>query len=185
MDPQELGFTPQRPVGWLAPLLLLSTGLRTLLAILFGAYLDKRELQNALAGDVFEQPGRGRRAVAGLRGRPRRRLPRDLLGGLPAGAAASSRSTGGALPRGEVLLMGGDQVYPPANGDGYENRTKGPYRAALPEAPADGPRPTLFALPGNHDWYDGLTAFLRLFARRKDGHIGGLADRSSGGRTSR
>ena len=23
MDPQELGFTPQRPVGWLAPLLLL------------------------------------------------------------------------------------------------------------------------------------------------------------------
>src|SRR5688572_13045986 len=57
LDPQELGFTPQRPVGWLAPLLLLSTGVRTLLAILFGAYLDKRELQNALAGDVFEQPG--------------------------------------------------------------------------------------------------------------------------------
>jgi hypothetical protein len=26
MDPQELGFTPQRPVPWLAPLLLLSTG---------------------------------------------------------------------------------------------------------------------------------------------------------------
>ena len=42
MDPQELGFVPQRPVGWLAPLLLLNTGLRTLLAILFGAYLDKR-----------------------------------------------------------------------------------------------------------------------------------------------
>jgi hypothetical protein len=69
--------------------------------------------------------------------------------------------------------MGGDQVYPLANGDGYENRAKGPYRAALPECPIDGPRPTLFALPGNHDWYDGLTAFLRLFARRKDGHIGG------------
>ena len=27
MDPRQLGFTPQRPVGWLAPLLLLSTGL--------------------------------------------------------------------------------------------------------------------------------------------------------------
>ncbi|MFI5494365.1 hypothetical protein [Actinoplanes sp. NPDC051859] len=25
MDPQQLGFTPQRPVGWLAPLLLLNT----------------------------------------------------------------------------------------------------------------------------------------------------------------
>jgi hypothetical protein len=80
---------------------------------------------------------------------------------------------GQILPRGRILLMGGDQVYPLARSDGYENRTKGPYRAALPEAPANGPRPSLFALPGNHDWYDGLTAFLRLFARRKDGHIGG------------
>ena len=42
---------------------------------------------------------------------------------------------GRVLPRGDVLLMGGDQVYPVANGDGYENRMKGPYRAALPEAP--------------------------------------------------
>src|SRR5688500_14743778 len=54
MDPQELGFTPQRQIGWLAPLLLLSTGLRTLLAVLFGAYLDKRELQNALDGGWFD-----------------------------------------------------------------------------------------------------------------------------------
>jgi hypothetical protein len=55
MDPKELGFTPQKPVGWLAPLLLLSTGLRALLAILFGAYLDKRELQNSLDGEWFDQ----------------------------------------------------------------------------------------------------------------------------------
>ena len=57
LDPQELGFEPQRPVGWLAPLLLLNTGLRALLAILFGAYLDKRELQNALDSEVLQQPG--------------------------------------------------------------------------------------------------------------------------------
>src|SRR5690606_4605322 len=52
LDPRELGFTPQPPVPWLAPLLLLSTGLRTLLAMLFGAYLDKRELQNSLPREV-------------------------------------------------------------------------------------------------------------------------------------
>ena len=172
MDPHELGFTPQRPVGWLAPLLLLSTGLRTLLAILFGAYLDKRELQNALAGDVFEQPGRD--------GELWLDYVADLGDGFHATysvaylmAQPQIEVSGRVLPRGDVLLMGGDQVYPLANGDGYENRTKGPYRAALPEAPADGTRPTLFALPGNHDWYDGLTAFLRLFARRKDARIGG------------
>ena len=171
MDPQELGFTPQRAVPWLAPLLLLSTGLRTLLAILFGAYLDKRELQNALSGDIFEQPGIG--------GELWLDYVADLGDGFHATysvaylLAQPQLEVGGrALPRGQVLLMGGDQVYPLAQSDGYENRTKGPYRAALPEAPADGPRPTLFALPGNHDWYDGLTAFLRLFARRKDGHVG-------------
>ena len=51
MDPQELGFTPQRPVPWLAPLQLIRTGLQTLGALLFGAYLDKRELQNSLEGN--------------------------------------------------------------------------------------------------------------------------------------
>ncbi|MET0415780.1 MAG: metallophosphoesterase [Actinoplanes sp.] len=173
MDPQELGFPPQRPIGWLAPLLLISTGLRTLLATLFGAYLDKRELQNALDGGWFDHSatedgeiwldyvadlGDGFHAtysVAYLLAQPR----------LELGDAT--------LPRGRLLLMGGDQVYPLASGNAYESRMKGPYRTALPEAPAVGPRPTLFALPGNHDWYDGLTAFLRLFARRKDGHIGG------------
>src|SRR5690348_765359 len=133
MDPQQLGFTPQRAVGWLAPLLLLNTGLRTLLALLFGAYLDKRELQNALSDDWFEESttdgelwfdyvadlGDGFHAtysVAYLLAQPQLEI--------------GDRT----LPRGRLLLMGGDQVYPLARSDGYENRTKGPYRAALPEA---------------------------------------------------
>ncbi|MBM2618030.1 metallophosphoesterase [Actinoplanes sp. LDG1-06] len=173
MHPRELGFTPQRPVGWLAPLLLLSTGVRTLLAVLFGAYLDKRELQNALDGGWFDHS----RTEDG-------ELWLDYVADLGDGFNATYSvayllaqprlEVGGAsLPRGRLLLMGGDQVYPLASGDGYESRMKGPYRAALPEPPAGAPQPTLFALPGNHDWYDGLTAFIRLFARRKDGHIGG------------
>jgi hypothetical protein len=172
LDPQELGFTPQRPVGWLAPLLLLSTGVRALLASLFGAYLDKRELQNALAGDVHSAPGAD--------GELWFDYVADLGDGFNATysvayllAQPALRLDGRDLPRGAVLLMGGDQVYPTASGDSYDNRTKGPYRSALPQAPTDAPQPTLFALPGNHDWYDGLTAFLRLFARRKDGHLGG------------
>jgi hypothetical protein len=47
----------------------------------------------------------------------------------------------------------------------YEDRSKGVYRAAMPVAPAA--PPTLFALPGNHDWYDGLTSFLRVFAQQR------------------
>ncbi|WP_428983200.1 metallophosphoesterase [Phytohabitans maris] len=172
LDPLELGFTPRKRVPWLAPLLLLSTGLRTLLAILFGAYLDKRELQNALPGRIYRQPGTG--------GELWLDYVADLGDGFDATysvayllAQPELDLDGRRLPRGQVLVMGGDQVYPTASGSAYEDRCKGPYQAALPGPPAEGPRPTLFAIAGNHDWYDGLTAFLRLFARRKDGEIGG------------
>ncbi|MEE6261305.1 metallophosphoesterase family protein [Plantactinospora sonchi] len=172
LDPKELGFTPQRPVPWLAPLLLISTGLRTLLALLFGAYLDKRELQNALPNRVHRQVG------------PDGDLWLDFVADLGDGFHATysvawllSRPElevdGQRLPRGQMLLMGGDQVYPTASGEAYENRSKGPYEAALPQPPADGPAPTLYAVPGNHDWYDGLTAFLRVFAASRDANIGG------------
>ena len=172
LDPAELGFTPARPVPWLAPFLLLSTGLRTLLAALFGAYLDKRELQHTFPHDVHCQPGTDGE------------LWLDYIADLGDGfhgtysmayllAQPELAVDGHRLPRGRVLMLGGDQVYPTANTQAYENRFKGPYTAALPTPPEDGPRPTLYALPGNHDWYDGLTAFLRLFVREGTDNIGG------------
>jgi Calcineurin-like phosphoesterase len=173
LDPKELGFVPQRPVPWLAPLQLIRTGLKTLGALLFGAYLDKRELQNALGGEWFDHS----KAAGG-------EIWMDFVADLGDGfhptysvayllAQPELEVDGERLPRGRLLLMGGDETYPVASGDNYENRTKGPYGAALPEPAPDEPHPVLFTLPGNHDWYDGLTAFLRLFARRQDGHIGG------------
>ena len=67
-----------------------------------------------------------------------------------------------------MLVLGGDEVYPTASTKAYEDRTIGPYRSAMPSA---SPQPLMLALPGNHDWYDGLTAFLRLFTQ--DRMIGG------------
>ncbi|MFI9641370.1 metallophosphoesterase family protein [Micromonospora sp. NPDC051925] len=169
-DPVELGFTPRKPVPWLAPLLLISTGIRTLLAMLFGAYLDKRELQNALDSRIGEQVG------------PDGGLWLDYVADLGDGFDATYSVAyllaqpeltvdGHRLPRAQTLVMGGDQVYPSAAYEAYEDRCKGPYQAALPVAPPE--RPTLFAVPGNHDWYDGLTAFLRLFVRSRDRNFGG------------
>ncbi len=59
--------------------------------------------------------------------------------------------------------MGGDQCYPTASTTGYEDKAVGPYRAALPWV--DGEQPGLYVLPGNHDWYDGLTSFMRMFCQ--------------------
>jgi hypothetical protein len=67
--------------------------------------------------------------------------------------------------RGQILVMGGDQVYPTPSRKDYTNRLAGPYEAAFPWSAA--PVPHVYAIPGNHDWYDGLTAFLRLFCQRR------------------
>ncbi|WP_437290477.1 metallophosphoesterase [Sorangium sp. So ce406] len=68
--------------------------------------------------------------------------------------------------RGEVLIMGGDQVYPSATRQAYWTRLVEPYAAALPKAEVN-EAPYLFAIPGNHDWYDGLTSFMRLFGQKR------------------
>jgi len=64
-------------------------------------------------------------------------------------------------PRGRVLVIGGDLVYPVASRDEYQARCVDPYTCALPSTPE--PSPDYFAMPGNHDWYDGLVSFTRLF----------------------
>lgn len=172
MDPKDLGFTPQSPVPWLGPTLLAATGARVAMASQFGAYLDKRELQQAFNTQIFTEHAQDED------------LWMDYVADLGDGfnatysiawllAQKSLTVDGRELPRGNVLLMGGDQVYPTASAEAYEDRMVGPYLAAMPTPPPGEKAPTLFALPGNHDWYDGLTAFLRLFARREGGHLGG------------
>lgn len=78
------------------------------------------------------------------------------------------------LPRGRVLVMGGDEVYPSASRAQYRSRFVLPYTCArLPEGPAAPSADSahtpydLLALPGNHDWYDGLAAFLNTFTQQK------------------
>jgi len=57
----------------------------------------------------------------------------------------------------------------------YEDRFIGPFAAALPKTDAPD-KPDLYALPGNHDWYDGLVTFLRVFCVR-DGRVGNWVTR--------
>src|SRR6185503_13653700 len=79
----------------------------------------------------------------------------------------------GPLPSGELLIMGGDQVYPApvrtVAHDAYWDRTVGPYELACVEAAKargceyERGQRTVLAIPGNHDWYDGLVSFLGRF----------------------
>jgi hypothetical protein len=172
-------------VRWLSPTELGRTGLKVLLGLLLGQYVDKREMQDgptfhqgpyfdhtdAPAGepywlDYVSDIGDGfdpTYSVASL-------IAGDI-DGSDVNAPDIDGGGEGVLPRGSVLVMGGDEVYPSGDVRGYEQRTTGVYAAALPGRPD--PRPVAYAVPGNHDWYDGLTSFLRVFAQSKD--IGGWA----------
>ncbi len=79
--------------------------------------------------------------------------------------AASNEGTKLTLPRGRFLVLGGDEVYPSASRENYEQRFCRVYEAAAyAERPPSVEKSThLYALPGNHDWYDGLASFMQVF----------------------
>ncbi|MFF8278886.1 hypothetical protein ACF05T_22645 [Streptomyces lateritius] len=172
-----LRFTPQEPVRWLAPKELARTAVKVGLAAVFADYSDKREIQGTLEAGLLRAP---------LANPGAEEIWIDFVADLGDGfeatysvasalAAAQPAVAGSdSLPRGSLLVLGGDQVYPVASTTAYEDRMKGPYRAALPSAPD---QPLMVALPGNHDWYDGLTAFLRMFAQGR--RIGGWRTRQT------
>lgn len=70
---------------------------------------------------------------------------------------------------GSLLIFGGDEVYPYPSRDGYALHTEAPYQSAFAGQTR---RPDLFAIPGNHDWFDSLVAFSRSFCRPERGFAG-------------
>jgi hypothetical protein len=72
------------------------------------------------------------------------------------------------LPRGDLLLFGGDTAYPVATAQEIANRVLVPFNQAI-EPRLDAKQRVLLGIPGNHDWYDGLDGFGRMFRRRETG----------------
>lgn len=166
-------------VRWLDPHQLLDTSARVLASGFVTSYADSREIQALSPQDVFDRSGadelwldyvadlgdgwRSTYTVAYLLAQPELKLAE--------GGEAEQHLT----RRGSVLVMGGDQVYPVPTRTNYENRLLGPYRSALPCAPDE--QPELFAIPGSHDWYDGLVNFMGVFCRQRS--LGGWTTRQS------
>lgn len=90
-------------------------------------------------------------------------VDRDLLERLPDSERPRARPFA-SLPQSDLLVFGGDLVYPMASRDEYRRRFLAPLRDA---APAREPERWhwLYAIPGNHDWYDGLTNFVRTLCQ--------------------
>jgi len=172
--PKKMGMAE-----WYDPGLLLKTGVRSFISTLFGHFADKREaiaaanaIQPTPADPEFDYSAWSRDgefwfdylADSGDGWNPTFAMAR---------LAAKDALTGESLPRGRLLILGGDQVYPTASMADYRDRFVVPFdRAYRPDGKPRWPddeahRPHLYAIPGNHDWYDGLNSFFGLFCRRR------------------
>lgn len=182
-----MAFKPQKRVRWLALSVLARSLKPTLLSSLFTKFSDRREVEAVVPQGTLDFTGQCERHGAmtcrtdcptGCR-KERSDLWIDYVSDTGDGFNASASVASLLVPEtsrlvnsesdlahetraGSLLVLGGDQVYPFASKDAYKNRFIGPFRAVFPRAPTKGER-TMVALPGNHDWYDGLTAFLQVF----------------------
>jgi hypothetical protein len=167
-----------RMTGWYDPIPLLQTGIRVLISTVFGEFADRREII-AVANSIAPQPfdrSFDYSTKADKNGDFWFDFLADTGDGWDSTFAMARLVTEPSLqlgqftlPRGQILIFGGDEVYPTPSRQDYEDRLLGPYDEAFEGLSTAGAKnmPDLYAMPGNHDWYDGLSAFLALFCRRR------------------
>jgi hypothetical protein len=168
--------------SWFDPILLFKLLGRVITADVFGQYADRRLIEAAL--DTTETDFAKRDDISGSMvpdqdGAVWVDFVADLGDGFDSTYAVAyllaqpSLQFGDlTLPRASALIMGGDEVYPTATRDEYNVKTRAPYQFAFPQQGAAASRPRLLAIPGNHDWYDGLVNFLAFFCREKPTQFG-------------
>ena len=185
-------------VDWFDPGLLVKIGIRDIISGTIGQYADQRLMQAASDHASSESELVARYDYSNpYDADARKRLHMDEQGGvwidyvadlgdgfeatyaiaylmakerLPV-KGSTRKSQDHELPAGQVLIMGGDQAYPQATPLEYQRRLIDPYSWAFT---TDHPTRKLFAIPGNHDWYDGLNAFSSLFTSARDRISGGI-----------
>jgi hypothetical protein len=173
--PDANRYQQRRMVHWFNPPHSIRIGIESFIGVLFGPFTDRREMQAALGPRQtiypYEEDQGSRKEfwldfIADTGDGWNSTYTMAWLLAQPS-LTFTHQEQSLVLPRGRILIMGGDEVYPIANEDQYRYRTKGPYDAALPKLKGK-EGPDLFAIPGNHDWYDGLLSFLRTFCQSRD-----------------
>lgn len=172
--------------NWYEPRMLLNIALKAMISGTFGNYADRRELQAALDNnldegemdklkeaycseeeiwiDVVNDTGDGFNSTFAI-AKCVAKKSLTLKSKAPDGGDMTITT-----PRPKILIFGGDEVYPFPTIEAYSDKFKVPFGAAAEdrsEADVTENRPHLYAIPGNHDWYDGLGNFIKLFCQRR------------------
>lgn len=176
----QFPYAPAGMVRWYSPVQLVQTAGRVAGATFLGADFDRRQIDPRTSETyaLFDFSTRTRADGVAL---PREEIVLDYIsdtgdGWNPTYAIAYTATrpelelaapdgTRHTTRRGELLVLGGDEVYPTPGRAAYEQRLVMPFHAAL--GWTEGEHPTLFAIPGNHDWYDNLASFVHLFTEKE------------------
>lgn len=162
-------FKPQKMVGWFDIRQLASTAIRAVLSSIFGSYADKREtIASITKPEVYDDYGTEREIWLDYISDTGDGFNSTFTMAKLISADQIHVNLNGkdvVLPRGKVAIFGGDQVYPTPTRQIYQDRFIGPLGAAAPKVEG-GKEVDMFVVPGNHDWYDGLTNYIKIFCRK-------------------
>jgi len=90
----------------------------------------------------------------------------------PSSSAVTLDEKGYKLPRGEFLFVGGDTAYHIADFSTLAERFQKPFNYAYDDIFGEKESPenkkAIYAIPGNHDYYDALDGFHRQFCKPVD-----------------
>jgi hypothetical protein len=196
-------FKPLPMVGWYDPRQLVRTGTQVAISTIFGRHSDRRLVEALASGrpEIYDYTyyytDDGQELCEVDESRRRDEIWIDYVADLGEGwnstyavayhvseemrdfeytDAASGEKRLAQTRRGNLLIFGGDQVYPAADRVEYDQRLVKPYERAFPASVRE-EHPHAFAIPGNHDWYDSLISFSRLFCSKR--WFGGWRTRQS------
>ena len=176
----------RRAVKWLSVRQLILTGIEVARVGSFTRFADKREVMATTPREHYsmQPPGTAEQDVFWMD------YTADTGDGFDATLTVASLLAGGSTvdweapmgtphpppqgpyqrPMSHLLVLGGDEVYPVATEKNYETRFWQVFGYARRWASgiedhnaSYSTAPKLAALPGNHDWYDGLVTFRQLF----------------------
>lgn len=164
-------------VGWYDPRQLIRTAFEVFISTIFGRHADRRIIE-ALSdsGDVkekfyydFSEENKDEQWIdyisdVGDGFNSTYTMAYHLARPQLDVATSEEKQNIHTTKQGEILIFGGDEVYPTASMKAYNERLIQPYKTAFSRK--DSVKPNIFAIPGNHDWYDSLISFSRIFCEK-------------------